>query len=159
MIQPYLEPVVVINLGTEEDMKEVKVGVVLNGEVKKRLVGILHEYVDVVAWSYQYMPGLDTNIVVDKLPLKPWFLPVKQKLRRTRPDMSLKIREKVKKQLDAGFLAVAKYLQWVSNIVLVPKKDGIFKMCVDYRDFIRDNPKDDFPLPHINVMVDNTAQF
>ena len=38
--------------------------------------------------------------------------------------MLLKIKEEVKKQLDAGFLEVAMYPQWVANIVLVSKKDG-----------------------------------
>jgi hypothetical protein len=70
------------------------------------------------------MPGLDSEIVEHKLPLLPECPPVKQKLRRTRPDMSLKIREEVKRQFDAGFLAVAKYPEWIANIVHVPKKDG-----------------------------------
>ena len=51
------------------------------------------------------------------------------------------------------------YPQWVSNMVPVPKKDEKVCMCVDYRDLNRESPKDDFPLPHINVLVDNTAQY
>lgn len=73
--------------------------------------------------------------------------------------MALKIKEEVKKQLDAGFLAISKYLQWVANIVPVPKKDGKVRMCVDYRDLNRASPKDDFPLPHIDILVNNTNQF
>lgn len=42
------------------------------------------------------MPGLDTDIVIHKLPLKPECSLVKQKLRRTRSDMSLRIKEEVK---------------------------------------------------------------
>ena len=76
------------------------------------------------AWSYQDMPGLDTDIVVYRLPLREECISVKQKLRRVKPEMLLKIKEEVKKQLDAGFLEVAKYPQWVANIVPVPKKDG-----------------------------------
>ena len=72
--------------------------------------------------------------------------------------MSLKIKEELKKQFDTGFLAEAKYPDWVANIVQVPKKDGKVRMCVDYRDLNRASPKDDFPLPHIDVLVDNTAQ-
>jgi len=53
---------------------------------------------------------------------------------------------------------VAEYPQWVANIVPVPKKDGKVRMCVDYRDLNRASPKDDFSLPHIDVLVDNTAQ-
>ena len=94
-----------------------------------------------------------------KCPLKPECPPVKQKLRRTRPDMALKIRDEVRKQFDAGFLAVAKYPEWIANIVPVPKKDGKVRMCVDYRDLNKASPKDDFPLPRIDVLVDNTAQF
>ena len=57
------------------------------------------------------MPGLDTDIVVHRLPLRKECMPVKQKLRRVKPEMLLKIKEEVKKQLDAGFLEVAKYPQ------------------------------------------------
>ena len=109
-------------------------------------------------WSYQDMFGLDTNIVVHQLPFKEECMPVKQKLRRVKPEMLLKIKEEVKKQLDAGFLEVAKYLQWVANIVPVPKKDGKVRMCVDYRDLNRASPKDNFFLPHIDTLVDNMAK-
>ena len=73
--------------------------------------------------------------------------------------MSAKIKAKVIKQFNTGFLAVTSYPQWVANIVPVPKKGGKVHMCVDYRDLNRASPKDDFPLPHIDVLVDNTAQY
>ena len=56
-----------------------------------------------------------------------------------------------------GFLQVVKYPQWLANIVLVPKKDGKIQMCVHFRDLNKVSPKDDFPLPYIDVLVDNTA--
>ena len=87
------------------------------------------------------MPGLDTYIVVHRLPLREEYTPVKQKLRRVKPEMLLKIKKEVKKQLDAGFLEVSKYPQWVANIVPVPKKDGIVRMCVDYRNLNKASPK------------------
>nr|KYP43128.1 Transposon Ty3-I Gag-Pol polyprotein [Cajanus cajan] len=147
-----------INLGGEDDKKEVKVGTAIKGDERMRLFKLLTDYVDIFAWTYQDMPGLDSNIVEHRLPLIPEYPPIKQKLRRMKPEVFLKIKEEVKKQLDAGFLAVAKYPQWVANIVPVPKKDGKVRMCVDYRDLNRASPKDDFPLPHIDILVDNTAQ-
>ena len=51
-----------------------------------------------------------------------------------------------------------KYSKWIANIVLVPKKDGKVKMYVDYRDLNRVNPKNNFLLPHIDTLVDNTAK-
>jgi hypothetical protein len=46
--------------------------------------------------------------------------------------MAPKIKEEVQKQIDAGFLIIYEYPQWLANIVLVPKKDGKVRMCVDY---------------------------
>ena len=46
----------------------------------------------------------------------------------------------------------------MANIVPVPKKDDKVRMCVDYQDLNRASPKDNFPLPHINTLVDNTAK-
>jgi len=157
-MQPYEEALKVINLGTEEGKKEIKIGASLDPVVKKRIIELLKEYVDIFAWSYRDMLGLDTDIVVHRLPLKPEYPPVKQKLRRTRPDMALKIKEEGQKQIDVGFLVTLEYPQWLAIIVPVPKKYGKVRMCVDYRDLNKASPKDDFPLPHIDVLVDSTAK-
>ena len=50
------------------------------------------------------------------------------------------------------------YRPWIANIVPVPKKDGKVCMSVDYQDLNKASPKDDFPLPHIDVLVDNMTQ-
>ncbi|PKI58275.1 hypothetical protein CRG98_021357 [Punica granatum] len=61
-------------------------------------------------------------------------------------------------QINAGFLEVCNYSEWVANIVPVEKKDGRVRVCVDYRDLDKASPKDNFPLPHIDILVDNTAR-
>ncbi|XP_058189346.1 uncharacterized protein LOC131306932 [Rhododendron vialii] len=103
------------------------------------------------------MPGIDPEIVEHRIPLLSDAKPVKQKLRRMRPDWVQKIKEEVTKQIDTGFLMVSQYPTWVANIVPVPKKNGQIRVCVDFRDLNRASPKDNFPLPHIDVLVDNTA--
>ena len=70
VIQPHHESMEVINLGTEEVKREVKIRTSLEESVKQRLIEMLREYVDIFAWSYEDMPRLDTDIVVHKLPLK-----------------------------------------------------------------------------------------
>ena len=154
-ILPHQEVIEAINLGTREERKEVKIKTTLLLATKKELIDLFQDYSDVFAWSYQDMPGLDTEIVVHCLPLREECALVKQKLRRVKPEMLLKIKEEVKKKLDAEFLEISKYPQWVANIVLVPKKNGKVQMCVDYRDLNRASPKDNFPLPHIDTLVDN----
>ena len=127
-IQPYKEPLETINLGSEEDSKEVKIGARLHPDVKSRLIELLKEYVDIFSWSYQDMPGLNTDIVEHYLPLNPECPPIKQW--RTRPDMAVNIKEEVLKKIDVGFLVTPVYPQWISNIVPVPKKDGNLLKCV-----------------------------
>ena len=94
-IQSFKEKIELVNLGSEEVVKEVKIGSRLCPEVKKGLIDLLREYSDVFAWSYQDMPDLDSEIVEHILSLKPECPPVKQKLRRTHPDMEVKIKEKL----------------------------------------------------------------
>ncbi|XP_057976008.1 uncharacterized protein LOC131163438 [Malania oleifera] len=151
------DPTVTINLGTNEEPKEVKIGALLGGKERCEMINLLKEYQDVFAWSYQDMPGLDTDLVTHKIPIYPDSKPVKQKLRRMRPDMLIKIKEEVQKQFEAGFLEVAKYPEWMANVVPIMKKNGKVRVCVDYRDLNKASPKDNFPLPHIDVLVDNTA--
>ena len=153
------EEVKLVDLGTDKEKKEVNVGTGMITPIREELVALLRDYQDIFAWSYQDMPGLSHDIEQHRLPLNSGYSPVKQKLRRRKPEMSLKIKEEVKKQFDTGFLAVARYPEWVANIVPVSKKDGKVRMCVDFRDLNRASPKDNFPLSHIVVLVDNTANF
>ena len=87
------------------------------------------------------------------------MVPIKQKLRRMRIEWLFKIKEEVIKQLKVGFIKHLHQVEWIANVVPVPKKDGNGKvrMCVDFKDLNKACPKDDFPLPHIDVLVANTA--
>ena len=76
---------------------------------------------------------------------------------RMKSETILEIKEEVEKQLKIIFLTAITYSDWVANIALMPKKDGKVHMRIDYRDLNRANPKDNFPLPHIVTLIDNTA--
>ncbi|XP_052305631.1 uncharacterized protein LOC112325327 [Populus trichocarpa] len=156
--KPIAEELETINVGSDQLKKELKIGTLITSEQRIKMITLLQEYSDVFAWSYEDMPGLDTNIVVHKIPLEEGCKPVKQKLRRAHPDVWIKVKAELEKQWDAGFLEVVRYPQWVSNVVVVPKKEGKIRVCVDFRNLNRASPKDDFPLPHIDVLVDNAAR-
>ena len=85
------------------------------------------------------------------------MVPVKKKLRRMRTEWLLKIKEEVTKQFKVGFIKLVHQAKWIAYVVLVSKKDGKVRMCVDFKDLNKACPKDDFPFPHINVLVDNMA--
>ena len=66
------------------------------------------------------------------------------------------MKEEIHKQLSVGFISMVEYPEWLANVVHVPKKDGKVRVCVDFRDLNEFNPKDDFPLPRIDLLVDST---
>ena len=73
--------------------------------------------------------------------------------------MTLQVKEEVDKLHKAKFIKVVLYPQWVANIVPVIKKNGQVRICIDFLDLNRACPKDDFPLPHIDLLIDNTAGY
>ena len=86
-----------INLGTEEEPRLIKVAAIPNEEERRRWVHFLREYESVFAWSYRDMPGLDPEIAKHTLPIRPSCKPVKQKLRRMKPELANKVKEKIDK--------------------------------------------------------------
>ena len=67
------------------------------------------------------------------------------------------MKEEIQKQLSVGFLSMVEYPEWLANVIPVPKKDGKVRVCVDFRDLNKASPNDDFPLPHIDMLVDSTT--
>ncbi|RVW84660.1 Retrovirus-related Pol polyprotein from transposon opus [Vitis vinifera] len=65
--------------------------------------------------------------------------------------------EEIQKQLGVGFISMVEYLEWLANIVPVPKNDGKVRVCVNFKDLNKASPKDDFPLTHIDLLVDSIA--
>ena len=146
-----------IDFGTLDQPKEIRISSSLSPDERSRLIDLLRSYLDVFSWSFEDMSGLDSSIVQHHLPILPHARPVKQKLRRLHPRWSLQVKEEIQKQLSVGFLLVAEYPEWLANVITVPKKDGKVRFCVDFHDLNKASPKDDFPLPHIDMLVDSTA--
>ncbi|KAL0383075.1 UNVERIFIED_CONTAM: Retrovirus-related Pol polyprotein from transposon gypsy [Sesamum calycinum] len=67
------------------------------------------------------------------------------------------IEEEVEKLLRAGYVAEVKHTEWLPNVVVVPKTTGKWRMCTDFTDLNKACPKDPYPLPQIDLLVDSTA--
>ena len=76
-ILPHQKVTKAINLGTEEERREVKIGTTLSPTIREKLIDLLREYSDVFVWSYQDMPGLDIDIMIHRLSLREECAPVK----------------------------------------------------------------------------------
>ena len=66
--------------------------------------------------------------------------------------------EEVRKLLEAGFIREVYYPDWLANVVMVRKNNGKWRMCVDFTDLNRACPKDSYPFPRIDTLVDSTAR-
>ena len=84
--------------------------------------------------------------------------PVKQRVRRSHPDRHQVIPAEVDNLLKVGFIREFKYPEWLANVVVVPKKWGKWRVCVDYTDLNDACPKDNFPLPRIDQIVDASTK-
>lgn len=104
------------------------------------------------------MSGLDPSIVTHWIPIIKDVQHVKQKLRRMRPNLQDKVKQEIMKLLEAKFIRVANYPEWVANVVPMPKKREKNRICINYHDLNKASPKDDFPIPHIDMMVDSRAK-
>ncbi|TYK28162.1 uncharacterized protein E5676_scaffold289G00760 [Cucumis melo var. makuwa] len=146
-----------VNLGTIEEPRPTFISASLSSEEEGKYMSLLTEYKDIFAWSYKEMPGLDPKVAVHHLAIKPGYRPIKQAQRCFRPELIPQIEVEVNKLIEAGFIREVKYPTWIANIVPVRKKNGQLRVCVDFRDLNNACPKDDFPLPITEIMVDATT--
>ena len=103
------------------------------------------------------MPRISPVHASHKLNVASSAKPVRQKVTHFHPDRHLVIQTEVDNLLHNGFIRTMKYPEWLANVVVVPKKGNKWRVCVDYTDLNDAYPKDSFPLPCIDQIVDASA--
>ncbi|XP_050245849.1 uncharacterized protein LOC126693737 [Quercus robur] len=136
-----MEALETVELAEGEANKTTKIGMTLSPEMRTRLIQFLKENLDVFAWSYKDMPGIAPE----------------QRRRVFAPERDQAVTDEVTKLLTAGFIREVYYPEWLANVVLVKNANGKWRMCIDFTDLNKAYPKDSFPLPRINQLVDSTA--
>jgi len=130
------EPAKEAQIQPEEELREINLGAKLGSQKpifissqltvqeKERIPALLKKYMDVFAWTYDEMPGLDPGLVVHSLNVDPGIKPVIQPAKVFHTDAEAQITQEVKKLLTAGFIKPIQHPKWLSNIVPVKKKNG-----------------------------------
>jgi hypothetical protein len=121
------------------------------------LVDFLRANANVFAWSTSDMPGIPRDVAEHSLDIRAGARPVKQPLRRFDEEKRRAIGEEIHKLMAAGFIKEVFHPEWLANPVLVRKKGGKWRMCVDYTGLNKACPKVPYPLPRIDQIVDSTA--
>ncbi|XP_073064069.1 uncharacterized protein [Primulina eburnea] len=140
-----------------EPGKNVRVARDICTTTRVNLLQCLKTNINVFAWSQQELSGISPQVAKHKLNVLPRSRPVKQKKRHFGPEKDKIIEEQVVELLRAGHIKEVQFHTWLSNVVLVPKSAGKWRMCVDFRDLNKACPKDCYPLPRIDQLVDSTS--
>ena len=135
-----------------------RMGTLASPTVRQDLVNFLRMNQDIFAWSPEDMPGIDPSVIVHRLNVNPDSSPVRQKKRVFAQERDKAVAEEVKKLLEAGFIREVYYPDWLTNVVMVRKNNGKWRMCVDFTDLNRACPKDSYPLLRIDTLVNSTAR-
>ena len=127
-----------------------QVGARLPPQEKEELVKLLRRNVDIFAWDAYEAPGLNPEFICHRLNVDPLATPKKQPPRRLSSEHVEAIKTEVVKLKQAGAIKEIFYPQWLANTVVVKKKTGKWRVCVDFTDLNKACPKDPFPMPRID---------
>ena len=146
-----------VPLTKEDQTQHLKIGSMMTEGLKRRLIDFPRSNSDCFAWSHADMPGIDPKLIMHKLQVDRLHQPVIPKRRKFSPERDAIINDEVKSLLGAGFIREVQYLEWVANVVVVKTKNEKWRVCIDFTYLNKSCPKDLFPLPHIDKLVDATA--
>jgi len=103
------------------------------------------------------MPGIDPDFLCHRLTMDPKVRSFRQRRRKFNEERRQVIKEETKKLLSVGHIREIQYPEWLANVVLVKKANGKWRMCVDFIDLNKACPKDSYPLPSIDALVDSAS--
>jgi ribonuclease HI len=72
-------------------------------------------------------------------------------------EVLVEVKKEVEKMLEAGFIRPCRYAEWISSVVPIQKKDDRWRVCVDFRDLNRATPKDEYPMPVAEILINAAA--
>ena len=109
-------------------------------ELLKKLITLLRNNKDLFAWKPSDIPGIDPEVICHKLSVCREARPVSQKRRKLGEERRKAAIEETEKLMQAGFIKEAQYTTWLSNVVLVKKTNGKWRMCTDYTCLLYTSP-------------------
>jgi hypothetical protein len=146
-----------INLGTTENPKMVRIGKELGPTYENQVIEILRDDKEVFAWTYENIKKIPPHICEHKIELKPNTKPIKQSKYRMNPNCAAKVKEEIDKLLKAGFIYPVDRAEWLSSIMIVPKKNGKLRVCIDYRKLNGASNFETFPLSFTEEILETVA--
>lgn len=138
-----------------ELLSKVKFGPTLTIQEKAELEGLVLEYSDLFVTRHCDLPAITVD--EHRIELTEDARPVRSRQKRMAPEKMSVLRAELDRLLEGGFITEVKNTEWVSLVVIVPKKGGKWRVCVNYKALNKFTKKDRQPLPHIDELLDEVA--
>ena len=149
------ESLIKVAIGGNFD-KYFQLGAHLSLAKRDELVAFLKQHIDVFAQDPYEAPGIDPDFICHQMNVNPETQPKKQPPQRSSDEHSNAVKEEVNKLKQTGAIKEIFYPDWLANTVVVKKKNEKWRVCVDFTDLNKACPKDPFPVPRIDQLVDAT---
>ena len=118
----------------------------------------MKQFTDIFSWEYSDLKTYGNNIIQHKIPLEKNTIPFKQELSPISPLLLPLIEKEIKNPLDAKIIVSLKYSKWIFNLVVVGKKNGEIRLCVDFRNLNKFSRKDNYPLPKMEHLLQKVSR-
>jgi hypothetical protein len=115
---------------------------------------MLQKHKNDFAWRYQDMTGIHPDTCTNHIYTQGNDRPIRKPQRGINHALKEIVKEELHKLLDAQFIYPISDNQWVSPLVIVPKKNDKWRICVYYQEINKATLKDYFPLPFIDHVLD-----
>ncbi|KAK4388277.1 Transposon Ty3-G Gag-Pol polyprotein [Sesamum angolense] len=125
--------------------------------IRKEVIQCLQCNIDIFTWTPQDLEGIDPSVITHHLNINLDAKLVKQHKRHFGLKKDKIIQAEVDKLMAVGQIEEIQFPEWLSNVVLVLKPGGKWRMCIDFRDLNKAHPKDCHPLPRIDQLVQSTS--
>ena len=119
---------------------------------------LLREFKKVFAWTYEDLKTYDTKIIQHIIPLKEDAKTFQLKLRKMHPSLEPLVKKELNKLLMAKIIFLVRHTTWVANLVLVKKKSGDIRICIDFRNINRVSLKDNYPVPAMEQILHSVSR-
>ena len=149
------EDLVKVVIGDDPE-KFFQIGSQLSHQEKEELIKFLRGNINVFAWNAYEAPRVDPEFICHHLKVNSLFTPRKQPPWRPSKEHTEVVREEVTRLKQAKAINEVFYPEWLTNTVMVKKKSGKWRVCVDFTDLNKACPKDPFPMSKIDQLVDAT---
>ena len=140
-----------------EKVRQMKMGYKLEENEIKEYSELVDGFSDTFAWLYNELKGISREMVEHCIPLITGVRPIRQREKMMNPQLQLLVKAELERLLKAGFIKLVEITDWVSPMVLVKKKIGKLRVCVDYMKLNAYIQNDHFSIPFITLLLEEVG--